>query len=158
MRETKRRPPADANQGSLKRELDGGGKPPSKRSKKLRHVTVHPNPINIDQSPTDDGTILTIKNVNDFDLIFKFRTNQPQLVAVSRRIGVLPSRTKLRVNISGKGLPNDTGTDLFLVLLTARTKIIGKPDFARMKEMWSKLQQNEIGQCKVQVNIEVYSD
>ena len=98
------RPPADANQGSLKRKMDGGGKPPSKRSKKLRHVTAHPNPINIDQSPTDDGTTLTIKNVNDFDLIFKFRTNHPQLVAVSRRIGVLPSRTKLRVNISGKGL------------------------------------------------------
>jgi len=96
--------------------------------------------------------------MNDFDLIFKFRTNQPKLVAVSRRIGVLPSRTKLRVNISGKGLPNDSRSDLFLVLLTARTKIIGKPDFAKMKEMWAKVSQNEIGQCKIQVLLEVFSD
>ena len=106
-----------------KRKLNDSNSSRSSKKRRKSYAQVHPNPINV---PLDGSETLTIRNNNSFDLLFKFRTNHPELVKISRRIGVIPKKMKLRIQLSGKGLGITLFFNLFQKVFFSSTLFFGK--------------------------------
>jgi len=118
---------------------------PSKRIKSNHLVTASPNPLHIDL-PNGVET-LKITNDSHSDLLFKFRTSNPKL-GVSKAIGLLPKRMKLRIQV----FRNSSDMEgLHLLLLVVKTKILGKPTYEDLRLEWKHMPSEIISTTKIDI-------